>query len=285
MDQPAQQSNSELLERPTAGKQNVFPGEADVLLANVQRLAGIGMLTTGVAQELANLLSVVTTASISLRHELQQQNSPPDDTSQHYLNLIERNAFRSARIISMLQEYGSMESLQMAVSDVDTLLRDTLMLVERQFREQSNIRVEVNTPGETQSIVCDHNRVVQLLVNLLIDARDSMQDSGGLIEVMVQVNYKGESDPLHDIGGRKVSDQDCVAITISDEGPGIPAGDQEQMFTPFFSTRSDGNAIGLGLSVAHEIVRQHNGDIWYSKNKGPEKGASVTVVLPLRPST
>lgn len=284
MDQSTPQFNTELMEQLAAAEQELLEGEAGLLLANVQRLAGIGMLTAGIAQELANLLSIVTTASISLRHELQLQNSPPDNTIQHYMNLIERNAYRSARIITVLQDYGALNSLHMAITDIDTILRDTMMLVERQFREESDIRIEVNAPGETQSVICDHNRIVQLLINLLLNARDSMQDAGGSIAVKVRSTHNGAVSQSQEFAGWDEGDADRVAITIAGDGPGVSLPAQEPISRPFPSVTAAGNGVGLGLSIAYEIVQQHQGDIWFSNSRGPEEGASVTVVLPLRPS-
>ena len=97
MDQPILKTNSEQTDRQADMARSLLDGDAGLLLENVQRLAGIGMLTAGVSQELANLLSIVTTASISLRHELQLQDGSHDDTIQHLVNLIERNAFRIAQ--------------------------------------------------------------------------------------------------------------------------------------------------------------------------------------------
>jgi signal transduction histidine kinase len=271
------------MNRPSEAAQALFAADGERLLANVQRLAGIGMLTAGISQELANLLSIVTTAGISLRHELQLQSGPLDETIEHYISLIERNAFRSARIVSLLQEYGSLEPPQMAITDIDTILRDALILVERQFREASNVRIAVSVPSESQSIVCDHNRIVQLLVNLLQNARDSMQESGGLVEIKVRLLTRGETTDVPEMNGRPQRDGDHIAISITDEGPGILPDLQEQLFKPFVSARPGGSGVGLGLSIANQIVQEHGGDIWFSNSRGPAEGASVTVVLPVRP--
>ena len=261
--------------------ENLDEEEFAAMLANVQRLAGIGMLTAGISQELANLLSIVTTASISLRHELQLQDNPTDDIVQHYMSLIERNAFRADQIVAMLQGYGTLDTQQMAITDIDAILRDMMMLVERQFREESNVRVEVKASEEMQSLVCDHNRIVQLLVNLLLNARDAMKEPGGLIEVAVQPAHNGHNGNLPGTAVRPLDGIERIAISISDEGP---ENGQEENPRSAVSTKSNGNGAGLGLSIAHEIVRQHNGDIKFSNSRGPGKGASVTVVLPLRPS-
>ena len=283
MDQPITKTSSERIDRQTGAVQTLLEGDAELLLENMQRLAGIGMLTAGVSQELANLLSIITTASISLRHELQMLDNPSDDTVQHLISLIERNAFRCAQIVSLLQKYGSLHELQMAVTDIDLILHDALVLVERQFREESGIRIAVTSPGEVHSIVCDHDRIVQLLVNLLMNARDAMEKTGGLIEVRVQLLHELDSAVLPDLDSRWQNDRGCVAITISDEGPGISPALQQDIFKPFFSNGPGSSGLGLGLSIARQIVEQHRGLIWFSNNKGPAKGASVIVLLPLRP--
>jgi signal transduction histidine kinase len=283
MDQPITKTNSERIDRQTGAVQALLEGDTELLLENMQRLAGIGLLTAGVSQELANLLSIVTTAGISLRHELQMLDNPSDDTVQHLISLIERNAFRCAQIVSLLQKYGSLHELQMAVTDIDLILRDALVLVERQFRDESGIRITVTAPGEVHSIVCDHDRIVQLLVNLLMNARDAMKKTGGLIEVKVRLLHELDSDVLPELDGRWQNDRSCVAITISDEGPGISTTVQQDIFKPFFSDGSGSSGIGLGLSIAGQIVEQHQGLIWFFNNKGPAKGASVIVLLPLRP--
>jgi signal transduction histidine kinase len=283
MDQPIAKTKSERIDGQAGAVQTLLEKDAELLLENMQRLAGIGTLTAGVSQELANLLSIITTASISLRHELQLLDSSSDDTVQHLLNLIERNSFRCAQIVSMLQKYGSLQAPQMAVTDLDIILRDVLMLVERQFRDESNVRISVNAPGEAPSIVCDHDRIVQLLVNVLMNARDAMKETGGLIEVEVQTLDELDSAVMPEGDDRWLSGRGFVAITVSDEGPGISRAMQQQVFYPFCSAGPGSSGIGLGLSIARQIVDRHHGLIWFSNNNGPARGASVSILLPLRP--
>jgi signal transduction histidine kinase len=248
-------------------------------MENVQRLAGIGMLTTGIAQELANLLSIVSTASISLRHELQQHNDPTDDdVVQHYLSLIERNAFRADQIVTMLQGYGTLDSNQMVNTDVEAILRDVMMLVERQFRDECGVQVKVKVTEELPPLICDHQRIVQLLVNLLLNARDSLHEKGGLIDLFVKAHRR---DHLGNGNGSKtnfVEAIDRIAFYILYEEA---TDDGEEISRVADYKKSDGNGSGLGLSIAHEIVRQHRGDIHFSNSKSPGKGTSVTVILPV----
>jgi two-component system cell cycle sensor histidine kinase/response regulator CckA len=273
------QSKKEYLDQLAVFEQNLdVEGDANVL-ADVQRLAGVGALTAGIAQELANLLSIVSTASISLRYEL-QQSDPPEDVVHHYLNLIERNAFRADQIVAMLQAYGASDTKKMALTDIDTILRDMMMLVERHFREESNILVKVMASNEPQFLICDHNRIVQLLVNLLLNARESMPGTGGSIEVKVEAAHNGQSGIWGDTIALPLEGTRCIAISIvSGEER---ANGQGEITHPVISTKPNGSN-NLGLSVANEIVRQHKGNIQFSNSRDPGKGVSVIVVLPVRP--
>lgn len=274
------QSKKEYIDKLEVLEQNLDVEGGAAVLADMQRLAGVGALTAGIAQELANLLSIVSTASISLRYELQQSN-PPEDVVHHYLNLIERNAFRADQIVAMLQAYGASNTQKMALTDIDTILRDMMMLVGRHFREESNIHIEVLASEEAQFLICDHNRIVQLLVNLLLNARESMPETGGSIEVKVEAAHNGQ---LRFLGGTPAHPLDGAGfIAISILSGEVKANGQAERSQPIISTKSNGSS-SLGVSVANEIVRQHKGTIQFLNNRDPGKGASVIVFLPVRPS-
>ncbi len=282
MDHFGPQLNSELAASLVAAEADLPAGQVNLLLENVQRLAGIGLLTAGIAQELSNLLDIVTTATISLRHELQQGAVLDEDSARHYMKLIERNAFRSAQIVTLLQEYGTFDKPRMALTDVGTILRDTLLLVERQFREESNVRIDIQSKEEARSIVCDHRRVVQLLVNLLNNARDSLQDSGGLIEVNVRLVHSGGLADLRKPALDYAEQAERIAITIS-SGTGPLNGPPQALSPTPAANKTHDNGFGLRSRVSQEIVQQHRGEILVANGKGPGEGASITVVLPLRP--
>jgi signal transduction histidine kinase len=264
----------------TTLEHNLDLAEFTSILENVQRLAGIGMLTTGIADELASLLSIVSTASISLRHELQQRAEVQDDAVQLYLGLLERNAFRASQIVMMLHGYGTLDAPQMASTDIETILRDVLTLVDRQFREESCIQVKVEVSAEVPSLICDHKRIVQLLVNLLLNEKDSLQDSGGVLEVTVKAVHRSHLKNGNGLSASATDGIERIAIAIS----GKETADELEGFSgPKVTQSVDGSSNGLGLSVAQEIVRQHHGEIVFAKSRDSGKGASVSVILPVRP--
>lgn len=248
-------------------------------LSHTQRLAGIGSLSANTVLELTNPLNIITSSCSNLRYELQDK--PLDqDLLKYYVGIIERSAFRIAQIIKMLQDYASLDEPQMVVTDVNMILRDARALVENQFLNQANIHITAELADDLGSIVCDHNRITQVLVNLLTNAREAMDPDGGTIQLRFwsalnrSITKKAIGAECNDISRQ-------LAFSVIDSGHGIPVDIQDEIFKPFFSTRSHGQGVGLGLFVAKGIVEQHNGRIWAENNPTPRKGATFTVFLPL----
>lgn len=251
-------------------------------LSHTQRLAGIGSLSAGTAHELTSPLSVITATCSNLLYELQDE-SVDQELLKYYVRLIERNAFRIAQIVRVLQDYARIDEPQIVVTDVDMILRDSLAMVEKQFLKQSQIRIAVDTAGDLSSVVCDHNRITQVLLNLLANARDAMEPEGGTIQLRFWSTQKSTVDPAaNETRNKDGSGQ--FAFSVCDSGHGIPADIKDEIFRPFFSTRLNGQCVGLGLFVAKGIVEQHNGRIWAENNPLPQNGATVTVMIPLRSS-
>ncbi len=254
-------------------------------MSHVQRLAGVGTLAASMSHELTNPLSVITAACTNLKEELADGSLTPDQLGR-YAEMIEQSAFRCARIIEVLRRYTQNDGrgLNMAITSPADIIQDALTMVEQQFRKRANIVVETDiTPG-LQSIVCDHNAITQVLINLLLNARDAMHPGGGTISVrfwplgtLVSIHpaSAGENG-----SGQGREDREYFAFSVSDAGTGIDPATQEHLFDPFYTTRAGGNGTGLGLFIARGIVTQHGGRIWAENNPGG--GATFTVVLPKR---
>ena len=252
-------------------------------LAHTQRLASIGSLTTGVAHELANPLSVITTACNNLLSEV-QANTLDQKVLEQYVDSIERNAFRSAHIVEVLHNYAHTDEPRMAVTDVSLIVHDSLILVEQQFLKQDNVEIFVDLPQDLGSIVCDHNRITQVLVNLLANACDAMKPHGGTIQLCFWALPAREQEPIKNGSeSGKEKGEGRFAFSVMDSGPGIDLDIMGEIYKPFFTTKVDRYGVGLGLFVTEGIVRWHNGRIWVKNNPKPDKGATFTVVLPVRP--
>ena len=249
-------------------------------LEHTQRLAGVGTLTASVAHELTNPLSIITATCSNLLYELTEEEITKEELVQ-YIDLIEQSAFRGARIVNVLRNYVHADQPQMAVTDVHTIVRDSLTLVEQQFLKQANTKIEIEVSPGVKSIVCDHNRITQVLINLLTNARDAMQPQGGTIHLKFWSIPAGGDLPPTEAPEQRAGNQlagDMFAFSVRDSGHGIAPEVAEHIYDPFFTTKPNGHGTGLGLFIVKGIIEQHNGRIWAENN--PDGGATFTVILP-----
>ncbi len=130
-----------------------------------------------------------------------------------------------------------------------------------------------------KTTVLDHNRMTQVLINLLINARDAMAPNGGTVEIRSWQQEQMDEKPGVAVSANgNGTHQEVYAFSISDTGCGIAPELLENIFEPFFTTKGSGKGTGLGLFIAKRIVQQHNGRIWAENN--PLGGATFTVMLP-----
>ena len=147
-------------------------------LWHTQRLAGIGTLTSSIAHELTNPISIITATCNNLQHDV-NQNVLTDAQLRHYIQMIEQSAWRSVRIMEALRNYALNNDPQTAVTDLNMIIEDALTLVRQQFLKEHDVTIETDLDDSLKSIVCDHNRLTQVVFNLLTNARDAMLPKGG----------------------------------------------------------------------------------------------------------
>ncbi|MFZ0544517.1 MAG: HAMP domain-containing sensor histidine kinase [Candidatus Promineifilaceae bacterium] len=247
---------------------NVDIDRLQLALSQTQRLAGIGTLTASVAHELTNPISIITTACHNLLSRVADDNLNTDELL-HYLEMIDHSAWRCARLVRTLGNYSHINEPDKVACDVNDIIEDALALVAYQFQKQFQIEIRTDTAPGLPIIHCDQNQITQVLINLLINARDALrphgiQSNGGLVEIKSWI----------------LLDEPAVAFSVRDNGPGIPARIRDRIFTPFFTTKPMGEGTGLGLSIVKGIVEQHNGRI--TAENHPDGGALFTVILPVQ---
>lgn len=258
-------------------------------LLHAQRLAGIGTLTASVAHELTNPISVITATCANALDELNDDTITREDLAR-YIELIEQSAFRCARIVEVLRNYapgpGREDALAaVAITSPEAVVQDALMMVEQQFRKQARVTVETDLAGAPRTIFCDHHRLTQVLINLLINARDAMQPDGGAIQVRFWLPDLAAEPALAErirqmarANGNGQGAADLFALSVSDTGMGIAPDVMDRLFEPFFTTKPNGQGTGLGLYIAEGIVREHGGCLWAENNA--RGGATFTALLP-----
>lgn len=233
-------------------------------LSHTQRLAGIGTITASVAHELNTPISIIIATCSNMKYEIEDNNLSAEQLLR-YIGMIEQSAWRSARITESLRNYSADGALETAVTDLNPIIEDALLLVRQQFQGEYNIHLETELQPELKSIICDHNRIMQVMLNLLINARDAI--GKGRDGVICIRTWAIADDP-----------QFAFGFSVRDNGTGISDESMGQLFTPFYTTKPPGHGTGLGLSISRQIVEQHNGRIFAQNN--PDNGATFTVYLP-----
>ncbi|MHB8771163.1 MAG: [Fe-Fe] hydrogenase large subunit C-terminal domain-containing protein [Syntrophales bacterium] len=227
-------------------------------LINTEKLASMGQLAAGVAHELNNPLGTI----LLYTNLLQRKTTDRTDLS-HDLNLLVQEAKRCKKIVGGLLDFARQNRVRMEAVNIGELLRHILANSFQASRlgEKGIVLVyEGQTPDATADI--DRDQMTQVLVNLVKNAVESMEEKGG--EVRVKAEELPES-------GR-------IRISVADQGCGIPAEDRERVFQPFFTTKSIGKGVGLGLPICYGIVKMHRGSIWF--DSAVESGTTFHIDLP-----
>jgi PAS domain S-box-containing protein len=248
-------------------------------LTHTQRLAGMGTLTASIAHELNNPISIITSACANLQFDI-DDNTLSLQRLQHYVEMVEQSAWRCVRIVEVLRNYSMDGALQIAVTNWNKIVEDSLTLVKQQFSGQFRVDIKTDLAVDLKTVVCDHNRMTQVLINLFTNARDAMKPHGGTIYVKTWRIPSGSMLPgsnLESYPG-ELATSDYYAVSVSDTGTGIDPEMIGKIFEPFFTTKANGSGTGLGLFISKRIVEQHNGRLWVENN--PDGGATFVVLLP-----
>lgn len=218
--------------------------QMEISLFASQKLADLGTLAAGVAHELNSPLQVITGQSEDLINDIVQGNLIDNDRLKQDLEMINRNAWRSAKIIRSLLTYARPSAEQVEMLDINSMIKDTLLLIEHQLKSWMGIRIQTELADDLPAIPCDRTQMSQVLINLLTNARDAMPQGG-------QITIVSRNDV----------DLQQVVLEVKDTGAGIPDELKDKIFTPFFTTKTIGKGTGLGLSLVMGIIQAHGGEI------------------------
>jgi PAS domain S-box-containing protein len=209
-------------------------------LAQAEKLSSIGLLAAGVAHEVNTPLAVISSYTQMLAKEVRG-----NERLAPLLDRITSQTFRASGIVNSLLNFSRTGSTEFSEIDLNTVIRDTLTLLEHQFKTAS-VRLDVNLKPELPRIVGNADKLQQVFLNLFLNAKDAMA-AGGSLQVATEVN------------GR-------VGVLIADTGAGIAPEHMQRIYDPFFTTKNEPQegqrrGTGLGLAVTYGIIQEHAGRI------------------------
>ena len=240
--------------------------EMEARMQHAQRLEAVGRLAGGIAHDFNTLLTVITATS-----ELALARIAPDDPLSADLSDIRSAGERGAGLVAQLIAFSRQQIMRPRVIDPAELMRNLERMLLRLIG--AHIRFELHLPAVRVFIRVDPGQLEQVLVNLVVNARDAMR-AGGVLSVSLDV-VQPDADLADSFGGPTAS---CVQITVRDSGVGIPFEVQRRVFEPFFTTRMTEGGTGLGLSTVHGIVEQSGGSIRLQSTVGV--GTTFRILLP-----
>jgi signal transduction histidine kinase len=240
-------------------------------LVRAEKLASLGTMLSGVAHELNNPLSNISSSAQILKEDGE---SDPAFRAQLIAD-IDAETLRARRIVRALLDYSGERAFQPAPVPLAELVQETLRFLKT--KRPAGVELKVDIAPEL-AVRGDRPRLQQVLLNLIINAYDAMGAQGELMISgrAVTVGEKGDDFPVRQ--GHCPIGSHAVDITIADTGPGIPLEILERVFDPFFTTKAVGHGSGLGLFIAFEIIEEHGGCL-VAANR-PEGGAEFRIRLP-----
>jgi two-component system cell cycle sensor histidine kinase/response regulator CckA len=238
----------------------------DEQFLRTQRLESIGMLASGIAHDLNNVLAPIILAAPVLREHA----TNPEDL--RIITSLEKSAERGVELVRQILSFAHGAGSAQQLVQIQHLVQEALDVTNETFPK--NIRVVDNIPGNLWPIMADPTQIHQVLLNLCVNARDAMPDGGTL-------SISAENSLLDEVTAKRIEGARPGAWTVlhvEDTGTGVPPEALARIWEPFFTTKGEGKGTGLGLSTVRSIVESHNGFITLKTQAG--RGTTFRVYLP-----
>jgi len=235
--------------------------------AQAQKMQAIGQLAGGIAHDFNNVLQAIIGHA-----DLLLSNLRPTDPSFQDIIQIKQAGDRAAGLVRQLMAFARRQTLQPKVIQLGDALSDLSLLLRRLVGEK--IEFDLKHGRDLWPVKADVNQLEQVIVNLVVNARDAMPN-GGRVSIMSANVPAAGVDPVRFKG---MPPADYVLVEVSDSGTGIPPEILDKIFDPFFTTKPIGQGTGLGLSTVYGIVKQTGGFIYCDSTIG--RGTSFRIFLP-----
>jgi two-component system, cell cycle sensor histidine kinase and response regulator CckA len=239
-------------------------------LVRSQKMEAFGQLAGGVAHDFNNFLTTILGYSDLLLDELEMQG----EIAEH-IREIRAAAGRASELTGQLLAFSRKHPLAPAVVDVNTLLTNLERSLLRLLGENISVQCDFERGQDGMHTKVDPGQLTQIILNLVVNARDAMTEGGCLALETAAVTMEPPED--HECTSEELPPGDYVRISVTDNGSGMTDEVKQHLFEPFFTTKDEGGS-GLGLATSYGIVRQSGGHICVESELG--KGTTVRIFLP-----
>lgn len=236
-------------------------------LRQSQKMEAVGRLSGGIAHDFNNLLGVIIGYSESIEHRL-----PPNDPLRKSAEEIRKAGERAASLTHQLLAFSRQQVLQPQILDLNALVTDMGKMLRRLIG--MHIELATNLATELGQVKAEQSQIEQVIVNLVVNARDAMPEGGRLVieTSNLDVNENlASSFPFLQPGP-------YVLLTVTDTGIGMDANTRRHIFEPFFTTKGPGKGTGLGLATVYGVTKQSGGGVIVDSEPG--KGSTFKIFLP-----